>query len=62
VGPAAVDGGSAGASEAAVGRPAVPLGPLVAKAAAIIRADPGITVCERKCDRCLAASAGGPIG
>lgn len=34
---------------------------LVARAARIIREDPGVTMCERKCDRCVSAVAGGPV-
>ncbi len=40
---------------------AVPLSELVERAATVIRSDPSITMCERKCDRCLAAFAGGPV-
>ena len=38
-----------------------PLGPLLNRLAGTIRAEPEITMCERRCERCLAAVAGGPI-
>ncbi len=39
---------------------AAPARELIERAAEIIRSDPGITMCERKCGRCLAAFEGGP--
>lgn len=38
-----------------------PLHPLLELTSNFIRRNPDITICERRCDRCLAAAAGGPI-
>lgn len=40
---------------------AAPLGPLLDRLARTIREEPEITMCERRCERCVAAVAGGPI-
>jgi len=37
-----------------------PLAPFLDRVAGIIRRSPEITMCGRKCDRCLAAASGGP--